>query len=32
MADLGNAVAASQTMVLKGETVELAMNLETFGW
>jgi NAD(P)H-flavin reductase len=32
MADLGNAVAESQTMVLKGEIVELAMNLETFGW
>lgn len=31
-ADLGNAVAAAQTMVLKGEVVELAMHLETFGW
>jgi len=31
-ADLGNAVATAQSMVFKGEIVELAMHLETFGW
>ncbi|KAJ9213742.1 hypothetical protein DTO166G4_4673 [Paecilomyces variotii] len=31
-ADLGNAVAAAQSRVFRGEIVELAMHLETFGW
>jgi predicted ferric reductase len=31
-ADLGNVVAAAQSRVLKGEIVELALHLETFGW
>jgi len=31
-ADLGNAIASAQTRVVKGEVVELAMHLETFGW
>lgn len=31
-ADLGNAAAAAQIRILKGQIVELAMHLETFGW
>jgi len=31
-ADLGNAVAAAQSRIFKGEIVELAMHLEAFGW
>jgi hypothetical protein len=31
-ADLGNALAAAQSRILKGEIVELAMHLETFEW
>jgi len=31
-ADLGNAVAAAQSRVFRGDTIELAMRLETFGW
>jgi hypothetical protein len=30
--DLANAVAASQTRVLKGECTEIALHLEVFGW